>query len=250
MEEENRTEQQTLTPEEQNQLAKRQQWTLYNHRRALRQKLKLDASNFINQLMISRGNLIDRETMTKITVRVQALTKLPYRWTDADLSRARHLLSDLEQQYLRTRYTKMPKDETELLDNLRMLTEQSPLHIYKKSQIILQLLRETVEDLYLKSADDIKPSPEAALLFLTQDLKFDMPKWFHEQLIELLKQKYRGKDFTQFMIKTRHTLMIEMDKTKNHTIPSYSAPDEITIDSKSLFNQPAKPGRKKKSEKK
>ena len=63
-----------------------------------------------------------------------------------------------------------------------------------------------VEQEYLQGAEKMEPSPTNALLLLTQSLKHNMPNWFHKELLNLLHNQYKGKDFNKFIKQIRTEL--------------------------------------------
>lgn len=195
--------------------AKEQQkeyWREHNKRRTQKQQLQMAAANFCNRILTSKANLIDRETMTRINLQVRKIIKLPYCWTNEDLLRAKNALAKLEEKYLNKRYSNLPENEGKTLSAVRNILDSSDLSNHSKAQILLTLLTDTVQELYLHEGNKIQPSPENALLFLTQDMKYHVPEWFDKEVIKLLQSKYGGSNTDRLMKKLQISILAKRSK--------------------------------------
>ncbi|MCQ2381351.1 MAG: hypothetical protein MJ032_03300 [Acidaminococcaceae bacterium] len=210
---------------ENNQTNKKEQklyWREHNRRRTRRQKLKLAVADFCSRLQVLRYSNLNKKEIAILNYKIQKILHLPYRWTDKDLDRAFTALADLEQKYLKSPYATSSETEINLLDELKKQLTTAELPTETKVKLVFALLKDEVEEWYLQGAEKITPSPQNALLLLTQNLKYNMPKWFHEELLNLLYDNYKGTDFNEFMhtIRTKlQTRRIKENSLKLNTTP-------------------------------
>lgn len=210
---------------ENNQTNKKEQklyWREHNRRRTRRQKLKLAVADFCSRLQVLRYSNLNKKEIAILNYKIQKILHLPYRWTDKDLDRAFTALADLEQKYLKQPYATASEAEINLLDELKKQLTTAELPTETKVKLVFALLKDEVEEWYLQGAEKITPSPQNALLLLTQNLKYNMPKWFHGELLNLLYDNYKGTDFNEFMhtIRTKlQTRRIKENSLKLNTTP-------------------------------
>ncbi|MCQ2381670.1 MAG: hypothetical protein MJ032_04940 [Acidaminococcaceae bacterium] len=197
---------------------KREYYKEHQKRFQKRLKLKNAVANFYTKLQALRGTIIDKNTFTSINISIRHILELPYRWTDKDMARAMTALSNLEKKYLKKRYTNPPNDETQLQGEINNLFAESTLEQQAKIGVVLNVLREQVEQQYLQGAEKMEQSPTNALLLLTQNLKHNMPDWFHKELLNLLYNQYKGKDFNEFMKQIRNELQKKRIKENVKTL--------------------------------
>ncbi|MCQ2380858.1 MAG: hypothetical protein MJ032_00750 [Acidaminococcaceae bacterium] len=201
-------------------------WSEHSKRYTKRRKLKQAVANFCSRLQLQRCTNLDKGTLANINVRMQGVLCRPYRWTDKDMARAMTSLKNLETKYLKRPYTNLDPKELQLQNTMQTLLSDNNLNLQSQINVVYNLLQELVEQQYLQGAEKIEPSPTNALLLLTQNLKYNMPNWFHKELLNLLYNQYKGKDFNEFMKQIRNELQKKRIKENAKTLNTTNDEEE------------------------
>ena len=189
---------------------KKKYWIEHKKRSAKRRRLKNEIAEFATTLQTRRGYALDKKAIILVNDQLKEIVNLRYKWTDKDLERARRTLNELSKKYLQQPFYKIPSDKATVMTECLSILDKTEMDTAARVDVLYDLLQMEVQKLYLHGADSMEPTPKNALLFLTQDMQYTMPQWFHKALIKLLEEKYKGKDFTEFMKEIRNQM--QMDK--------------------------------------
>ena len=189
---------------------KKKYWIEHNKRSIKRRRLKNEIAEFATTLQTRRGYGLDKKAIMLVNDQLKEIVNLRYKWTDKDLERARRILNELSKKYLQQPFYKIPSDKATVMTECLSILDKTDMDTAARVDVLYDLLQMEVQKLYLHGADSMEPTPKNALLFLTQDMQYTMPQWFHKALIKLLEEKYKGKDFTEFMKEIRNQM--QMDK--------------------------------------
>lgn len=188
---------------------KRRYWNIYNHRARKRRKFNKEIAKFIKTLESQQENRPDEQTMLLINEELEQIAKLPRNWTDNDLERAKRSLDSLSKQYLNHPFYKLSSDEALIMTECLAVLDNTDMDTRARVNVLYNLLRQEVQKLFLHEMDKQPPTPQNALLFLTQDLSYSVPGWFNQALLELLEEKYRGEDFNDFLRDLRYKMQTD-----------------------------------------
>lgn len=202
----NKTEQE-LELEQEKLKKKRAYWIEHNRRAQKRRKLKLEVAEFCNQLQTRKGLSLDRKTIININSKLNLILNLPYRWTDKDYQRSKRMLVNLKNEVLQSNYKDVPPNQRAMIENFSNTMTEANLDMETRINIVLNLLKDEVTELFLHKADSVEPSPEMALLFLTQNMQFNVPKWFHKEVVKLIYSKFSQKEYIDFLKELRSAII-------------------------------------------
>lgn len=188
---------------------KRRYWNIYNHRARKRRKFNKEIAKFIKVLESQQENKPDEQTMLLINEELKQIAKLPRNWTDNDLERAKRSLDSLSKQYLNHPFYKLSSDEALIMTECLAVLDNTDMDTRARVNVLYNLLRQEVQKLFLHEMDKQAPTPQNALLFLTQDLSYSVPGWFNQALLELLEEKYQGEDFNDFLRDLRYKMQTD-----------------------------------------
>lgn len=188
---------------------KRRYWNIYNHRARKKHKFDKEIDKFIKTLESQQENKLDEQTMLLINEELKQIAKLPRNWTDNDLERAKRSLDSLSKQYLNHPFYKLSSDEALIMTECLAVLDNTDMDTRARVNVLYNLLRQEVQKLFLHEMDKQAPTPQNALLFLTQDLSYSVPGWFNQALLELLEEKYRGEDFNDFLRDLRYKMQTD-----------------------------------------
>lgn len=188
---------------------KKKYWIEHNKRSIKRRRLKNEIAEFATTLQTRRGYGLDKKAIMLVNDQLKEIVNLRYKWTDKDLERARRTLNELSKKYLQQPFYKIPSDKATVMTECLSILDKTDMDTAARVDVLYDLLQMEVQKLYLHGADSMEPTPKNALLFLTQDMQYTMPQWFHKALIKLLEEKYKGKDFTEFMKEIRNTMQMD-----------------------------------------
>lgn len=188
---------------------KRRYWNIYNHRARKRRKFNKEIAKFIKALENQQENKPDEQTMLLINEELKQIAKLPRNWTDNDLERAKRSLDSLSKQYLNHPFYKLSSDEALIMTECLAVLDNTDMDTRARVNVLYNLLRQEVQKLFLHEMDKQAPTPQNALLFLTQDLSYSVPGWFNQALLELLEEKYQGEDFNDFLRDLRYKMQTD-----------------------------------------
>ena len=189
---------------------KKKYWIEHKKRSAKRRRLKNEIAEFTTTLQTRRGYGLDKKAIILVNEQLRQIVNLPYKWTDKDLERARRTLNELSKKYLQHPFYKISSDKATVMTECLSILDKTDMDTAARVDVLYDLLQMEVQKLYLHGADNMDGTPKNALLFLTQDMQYTIPQWFHKALIELLEEKYKGRDFTEFMKEIRNKM--QMDK--------------------------------------
>ena len=188
---------------------KKKYWREHTKRSAKRNRLKKEIAEFATTLQTRRGYGLDKKAIMLVNDQLKEIVNLRYKWTDKDLERARRTLNELSKKYLQQPFYKIPSDKATVMTECLSILDKTDMDTAARVDVLYDLLQREVQKLYLHGADNMDGTPKNALLFLTQDMQYTMPQWFHKALIKLLEEKYKGKDFTEFMKEIRNTMQMD-----------------------------------------
>ena len=199
-----------LTQEEKNALEKeRKRLCRINNTRVKRyrkrRKLKDAVADFLNRLHLYTANHLDKTTLSMIEVDLRHILKLPYNWTDNDLTLAFNALQKLEKKYLGLPRSGIPKNRATLENKLTTLITQSKLSSEERLTAVLSVLDNIATELLTK-ADELEPTRNHTIMLLSQTLDNAVPSWFEDAFIELLAEKYTGDNLVRVMLKLHKVL--------------------------------------------
>lgn len=188
---------------------KRRYWNIYNQRARQKRQLNREIAKFVKILQSQQENSPDENTMLLINEELKQIAQLPRNWTDKDLERAKQSLDNLSKKYLNHPFYKLSSDETLIMRECLAVLDNTDMDTKARVNVLYNLLRQEVQKLYLHEIDKLPPTPQNALLFLTQDLSYSVPGWFNQALLELLEEKYRGEDFNDFLRDLRYRMQTD-----------------------------------------
>lgn len=164
-----------------------------------RTKLKVRVAEFIKSLHMNKARTFERGELSAINQELFKAIKLPRCWNDKDLLRANVAVSGLEKKYLDRGYVKLNKDEADMTDFIKNTLDDSKLTKAAKVNVVLNLLNDVGRDYILEAGDGLTPSPDAALLLLTQNTGGTLPKWFADSLADLVEAHFTRIDIKKFL---------------------------------------------------
>lgn len=213
----------------------RQYWAEHSKRSRKRNKLKKAVSEFCKKLQTSRIASVDKATTASISMQVNRILNLPFRWTDEDLARAYNVLTALEKKYLKSMYTALPEEETAMQELLVNTLHNSKLDSNAKARVALNVLKIIAQDVFVSGADDMEPNQDNLLLLLTQNMTRTAPKWACKELVNLVGEKYQGKNYTDALSEFRKKINIYTVKKNNREMPTDNSDDDAAELIKSLL---------------
>ena len=188
---------------------KRKRWHYYNKRAAKRKQFEKDVAKFTTTLQTSRSSTLNRNHLALINMELRKMVKLPYNWTDEDLQRAREMLNKLSKKYLQKPFYVLPEDQTSVMREVKNLLDSTKLDTKTRVNILYELLKSEVAELYLHPDGEPEPTAENALLYLTQDMGHAVPPWFNKALIALIRRNYKNEDYLKITKELRQAIQLD-----------------------------------------
>lgn len=189
----------------------REENRVYQSRFQKRSRLRVKAAELIRNIERRQNYLkISRESMRTIVTNIHLTTKLPYRWSDADYSRAWNTLNNYEKKYL-GRVT-VPDNQqqrvNDTVDSVNKVLNLAELTVEERAKVAYEVFKQYGTMLYSTNADAVEESDANALLFLAQDNKQLYPDWFHGHITDILCQCFSlSTDRKKFMRKIQSKIM-------------------------------------------
>lgn len=164
-----------------------------------RSKLKIRLAEIIRRFHLVNARNLSSKEISVINRELHKAVHLPYCWNDVDLARANAALTAFERKYLDRGYVGPSEDEVNVTAFIKNTLDDANLTKAQKVNVALNVFKEMGRDFVMEAGDGIDPSPDAALVLLTQDIGGTFPKWLAGSLADLLEMHFTRGDTKRFL---------------------------------------------------